>query len=78
MDCDSIDDLLSEIDELQAEMISLQLHKNTLDAYFISLLFLVILNWVRCDGLKRIIQSEASGFHYTDIMMISYVNLVVV
>ncbi len=77
MDNDSVGDLLDEIENLQVEMSSLQTEKDVIDAFFISLLFLVILAWVHYGGLKRIVFDEIETnrhihFHFTDIMMVSY------
>jgi hypothetical protein len=71
----SIDGILGEIDELQAEMRCLQSEKNIIDTFFVTLLFLVTLTWVHSGGLRRL--THLHYYHYTDIMLVSYMSLVV-
>lgn len=71
---DPIDTALCDIDALHNDMRALQNRKNLIDAYYISLCYLVIAAWVRSGGLKRLRTPGAIHFHPMDLLLVVYLS----
>lgn len=68
-----IDDILSDINQLQIEMRAMHTHKHLMEAYALSLICMVVAAWLRSGGVKRL---REPTIHPMDLLIVAYLGCV--